>query len=156
GPGTMRLVSTTDFQGNKLAKPTDLLVSWKDEMYFNGTIARFQGHIQASQDNTRLLCDGMEVTLDQEVKLDQATAEKKPGAKAASVAKVVCETDGRDGAQPVSVVDSIYEINGGERKMVRYQRIESRRLDLYKLEGKMEAPGPGEVRILQLGPKDMV
>jgi len=155
GPGTMRLVSTTDLQGNKLAKPTDLLVSWRQEMYFNGTIARFQGHIQASQDNTRLLCDGMEVTLDQEVKLNQTASEKKPGAKQATIAKVVCETTGRDGAQPVSVVDSVYEIKNNERKMVRYQRIESRRLDLYKLEGKLEAPGPGEVRILQLGPKDL-
>lgn len=154
GPGTMRLTTNTDFQGNKLTKPSDLLVSWRQEMYFNGLIARFQGHIQASQDNTRLLCHGMEVTLDQEVKLNQAASEKKANAKSATVAKVICETNGTDGAQPVSVVDSVYEMKDGERKMVRYQRIESRELLLFKLEGKIEAPGPGEVRILQMGPKD--
>jgi hypothetical protein len=155
GAGTMRLASTTDFQGNKLAKPTNMTVSWRKEMYFNGLIARFQEHIQAEQDNTRLLCHGMEVTLDREVKLNQAArTSKSPDGKSASVAKVVCETDGTDGGQPVSVVDSIYETKGDERRMVRYQRIESRELLLFKLEGKLEAPGPGEVRILQLGPKD--
>ncbi len=150
GPGAMKMLSTTDFQGNKLAKPTELLITWKQEMHFNGTLARFQGHVQADQENTRLLCHGMQVTLDRPVRLNQ----QQPGAatsntKTANVEKVVCETTGKEGDPPVSVVDSLRE-NGA---ITRYQRIESHELAVFKSEQRMEAPGPGEVRIIQKGPK---
>jgi hypothetical protein len=151
GPGAMRVLSATDFQGNKLAKPTELHVSWKDEMHFNGTLARFQGYVQAHQDNTRLLCHGMQVTLDRTVQFNQHAAGGNKGGKTANVERVVCETTGRDGAAPVSVVDSLRDDKG---RIVRYQRLESRELAVFKAEGRLEAPGPGEVRILQLGPKN--
>jgi hypothetical protein len=151
GPGAMKILSTTDFQGNKLSKPTELLITWRQEMHFNGTLARFQGNVQADQENTRLLCHGMQVTLDRPVRLNQQQPGNAQGAaKAANVEKVVCETTGRDGDPPVSVVDSLRE-NGA---ITRYQRIESKELAVFKSEGRMEAPGPGEVRILQKGPKD--
>lgn len=150
GPGAMRLQSNTDFQGNKLANPSELLVTWRQEMHFNGSVANFQGHVQADQDNTRLLCHAMQVTLDRPVKFTQQPGGAS-GAKAAGVDKVVCVTTGEDGAAPVSVVDSLRE--GGI--ITRYQRIESRELSVFKGEGRLEAPGPGEVRILQKGPKNI-
>lgn len=152
GPGAMRVLSATDFQGNKLAKPTELCVSWKQEMHFNGTLARFQGFVQAHQENTRLLCHGMQVTLDRTVQFNQPNAGGAKGAKTANVERVVCETTGQDGAAPVSVVDSLRDDKG---RIIRYQRLESRELAVFKTEGRLEAPGPGEVRILQLGPKNV-
>jgi lipopolysaccharide export system protein LptA len=148
GPGAMRLQSTTDFQGNKLAKSSELLVTWRQEMHFNGTIATFQGQVQADQENTRLLCHSMQVTLDQTVKFAQQAGGNK---QTANVKKVVCNTTGQDGAAPVSVVDSLRE-NGA---VTRYQRIEARELTVLKADGQLEAPGPGEVRILQKGAKNM-
>ncbi|MFL5329433.1 MAG: LptA/OstA family protein [Gemmataceae bacterium] len=151
GPGAMRILSTTDFQGNKLQKPTDLQVSWKEKMDFDGTLAEFYGHVQADQENTRLLCHHMQVTLDQRVRLGQQDpqANQNPS-RAANVDKVICVTTGEDGAQPVSVEDSIRE----KDQLVRYQRIESRELAVFKKTGQLEAAGPGEVRILQPGPKN--
>lgn len=149
GAGAMRINSVTDFQGNKLAKPTELLITWRQEMHFNGSIATFQGRVQADQESTRLLCHTMQVTLDQEVKFSQQPG--REGGKSANVKKVVCNTTGEDGAPPVSVVDSLRE-NGA---VTRYQRIEARELTVLKSEGQLEAPGPGEVRILQKGPKNI-
>jgi lipopolysaccharide export system protein LptA len=152
GPGAMNILSTTDFQGNKLEKPTELLITWRQEMHFNGTLAQFQGAVQADQDNTRLTCHVMQVTLDKPVRLNQQQPAAGPGAaRAANVEKVLCETTGRDGASPVTVVDSLRE-NGA---ITRYQRIESQELAVFKSEGRLEAPGPGEVRIIQKGPKDV-
>jgi hypothetical protein len=151
GPGGMKILSTTDFQGNKLDKPSELHIYWRQEMHFNGILARFQGSVQADQDNTKLTCHGMQVTLDRPVRLNQQQPGAGPAAKAANVEKVVCETTGKDGASPVSVVDSLRE-NGA---ITRYQRIESQELAVFKSEGRLEAPGPGEVRIMQKGPKDM-
>lgn len=151
GPGAMKILSTTDFQGNKLAKPTELLITWRQEMHFNGLLARFQGNVQADQENTRLLCHGMQVTLDRPVRLSQQSAANGPAAsKSVNIEKVVCETAGKDGDPPVSVVDSLRE-NGA---ITRYQRIESKELAVFKNEGRMEAPGPGEVRVMQKGPKN--
>src|SRR5439155_1302329 len=61
GMGSMRMVSTTDFEGKKLAKPTPLDVTWKQRMRFTGKNAVFHGFVQASQDNTTLLCQVMQV-----------------------------------------------------------------------------------------------
>ena len=150
GAGAMRIQSTSDFQGNKLKQPTDLQVSWKEKMEFDGTLAEFYGHVQADQENTRLLCHHMQVTLDQNVRLGPQARSSSNPQKNANVDKVVCVTTGLDGAQPVSVEDSVRE----KGQLVRYQRIESRELALFKKTGQLEAAGPGEVRILQPGPKN--
>jgi hypothetical protein len=91
----------------------------------------------------------MQATLDKAVKFSQPSGDA-PATKAANVEKVVCDTTGVDGAAPVSVVDSLHE----HGQLVRYQRIESRELSVVKSEGRLDAPGPGEVRILQMGPKN--
>ena len=93
-----RLISTTHFQGNKLEKSSELEITWHNEMHFNGEIANFHGNVQATQDNTRLLCHNMQVTLDQRVNF-KSTARQR-GQQTANVSKVVCNTTGRRGLRP--------------------------------------------------------
>jgi lipopolysaccharide export system protein LptA len=159
GVGSMRLVTQTDMSGNKLAKPTPLEVHWKQSMHFGGKVAQFHGNVQADQDNTRLLCSNMEVQLDRPVSLNQPGQLSRPRAGAANppaeppvgVDTVIC--DGTAAGPPVPV--TVEETTADERgRLARYQRIESRELIVHREDGDVNAPGPGVVRIFQLGPKD--
>lgn len=151
GEGSMKIVSTTDLQGNKLEKPSDLLIAWKTEMRFDGKIANFVGNVQADQENSRLLCHSMQATLDKAMKFSQ-DPNNSGGARSANIERVVCDTEPADGSAPASVVDSLRE----HGRLVRYQRIEARELSVYKSDGRLDAAGPGEVRILQMGPKETI
>jgi lipopolysaccharide export system protein LptA len=162
GAGSMLLVTQTDMSGNKLAKPTPLEVHWKQKMHFGGKFAEFHGNVQADQEHTRLLCSNMQVRLDRPVSLNQPGALSRPRAGTANqpgeppvgVDTVIC--DGvASGATPVPV--TVEEATPDEKdrtKLARYQRLESRELEVHKEDGDVSAPGPGVVRIFQLGPKD--
>jgi lipopolysaccharide export system protein LptA len=148
GIGSMRMASTTDFEGKKLSQPADLTVTWKEKMRFTGQHALFTGFVHAEQEDTSLLCQTMQVFLNRPVSLAQRTGEARaPGAAPASVDKVVCDNAGQP--QPVSIEKSERDARG---RLVHYQRLESGEVALYKEEGRMDA-GRGIVRLLQLGPK---
>jgi hypothetical protein len=136
GPGAMRMPSNTNFDGAKLNKPAELIVYWKKSMYFNGKDAEFQGSIQAEQENARLLCQRLQVYLDRRVSFREG---QKDGQQA-KVEKLVCDKN-------VRIEDSTRE-NG---RLVSYKRIDSKELALDNEDGIVNAPGPGVVRILQLG-----
>lgn len=139
GIGAMRMPSNTNFQGDKLDKASDLTVHWNRNMFFNGKDAQFYGGIQAEQENARLACQTMQVFLDRLVSLKEG---EKKGAPPAKVEKLVCDKN-------VRIEDTTRE-NG---KLVRYTRIDSREF-VHDQDGIVVAPGPGVVRILQLGGKD--
>jgi lipopolysaccharide export system protein LptA len=154
GLGSMRMISTTDFDGKKLAKPTPLTVTWKQGMRFTGKQAVFRGFVQADQENTTLLCQTMQVDLNRPVSLKQRPGEPRPaGGEPANVDKVVCDA-GPDRPQGVIVTDTTRE-NG---RVVSVKRIEADEMIIHKEEGWMDAAnhgaGRGMVRIVQLGPKD--
>jgi len=103
----------------------------------------------------------MQVTLDRPVSLNQpgvlsgsrAGAPKQGGEPPVGVDTVIC--DGITTGPPVQV--TVEEATPDEKdrtKLGRYQRIESRELIVHKEDGDAYGPGPGVVRIFQLGAKD--
>lgn len=155
GIGSMTMVSTTDFEGKKLTKPTPLLVTWKQGMRFTGKQAVFRGSVQADQQNTTLLCQTMQVDLNRAVSLRQQAGDPRAGGagrEPANVDKVICDA-GPDRPQGVIISETIRE-NG---RVVSSKRIEADEVAIHKEEGWMDAAnyksGRGHVRIVQLGPK---
>jgi lipopolysaccharide export system protein LptA len=148
GIGSMRIESQTDMEGKKLDKPVPLTVTWKRKMHFNGQCALFHGHVQADQADTSLLCNNMQVFLNKAVSLSQQTGQSPSAdSSAANVDKVICDNQGQELPQPVTITESIRSQDG---KLLRYQRIETDTVAMHKEEGTLEA-GKGNVRILQPG-----
>jgi lipopolysaccharide export system protein LptA len=156
GPGAMRLQSKTDFQGKALDKPVPMWINWKKDMFFNGRFAEFSGNIQGEQEDAHLACQSLQVLFDHFISLKEGNR----GGPPPRVKNLVCDRDVRVDNQTVE---------GG--KVVRYQQIASRSLTMNPLEpdapppgpapqrpagdgNEILAPGPGEVRILQLGGQD--
>src|SRR5262249_4273780 len=110
--------------------------------------AVFQGHVHATQDSSDVLCEQMQVFLNQPVSLnDRTRAMRGPNATPATVDKVVCDAAG----QPGGVIITDTERNGDQE--IGYKQIGASEVAMYKEERKMDA-GRGNVRITQLGPKD--
>jgi lipopolysaccharide export system protein LptA len=143
GMGVMRMLSTADFDGNKLAKPTELTVSWLKSMEYNGQDARFVGGVRAEQETGRMACQEMQVTFDRKVSLREGDKAKEP----AKVQKLVCD-------QEVWLEDTKRDPAG---KLIAYKRIDCPELsvdnDSEKEDSDLHASGPGTVRIFQLGNK---
>lgn len=139
GLGSLKMPSDKNLDGQQLTQPKDLTIHWNKHMFFNGQDAQFQGGVQADQDNVRMLCQELLVWLDRPVSLRGGQKSDTP----ARVDKLVCD-------QQVRVDDTTRE---GQR-LIRYQRIESKELNMDNDTGKVVAPGPGVVTLLQLGAKD--
>ncbi|VTS01383.1 hypothetical protein [Tuwongella immobilis] len=157
GSGTMRLLSSTNLEGQKLETPTYVDVFWKEGMEFRGgeKWARFEGSVQGVQLNSRVLCETMQVTLDREVWLNQAQKTGQSGKDSPKIDRVICD---RQPTNPKAVVDRSQQVvytdlirDPKTRKIAKYQSISSRELNLDNLSSKLEAPGPGTVRIFQPG-----
>jgi hypothetical protein len=156
GGGSMRLPSATDLNGVPLAKPTEMTIHWLREMQFVGDYAVFVGGVQAEQLGRRVQTPRMTVKLDRVVKLNPANDKAKPDAKPtakeepAKVDRVECDTDGQ---REVRVL-----IEDGERgplgAWTKFQRIVALTTVLDNLDNRLDASGPGEVRLLQMGRKD--
>jgi hypothetical protein len=149
GIGGMTLDSQTDFEGKKLEKPAPVLITWKQSMHFDGLLASFYGNVEATQNTTSLLCHMMRVRLTRPIALAQVSADRKPGNAPPAVETVVCGKDSAPTAPDVTITQSESDVRG----LVKYQRIESTEVDINKEEGKLHAPGRGQVWLLQLGPK---
>ena len=152
GLGSMRMTTQTDFEGKKLAVPSNLMIYWKQSMHFKGQFAQFHGHVEARQESKSLLCENMQVYLNRPVSLTQQAAGGKAPGDAAAVDRVVC--DSSSAAQGVTITDSERD---GVGRLVAYRRVEASEVVLYKEEGRVVArvqPGQhGLVRIQQRGPK---
>jgi len=140
GPGAMRMPSNASFGGGKLEKTTELTVYWTRDMFFNGKYALYHGNVQAEQDSSRLGCETLQVLLDRFVSLKAENHKSGPPAR---VENLVCD-------KSVRVEETVREAG----KISRYQRIESVELSFKNEEGVLVAPGPGILRILQLGAKE--
>ncbi len=150
GIGSMRMASTTGLGGEKLKQPSDIVISWKQEMRFNGQLAQFHGNVQAAQDATTLVCNNMQVYLNRPVQLNRRPGEAKRDKDATAIDKVTCDGSEQVPPQPVRITERVEDERG---RLLKFQEIESDAVMMYKEDGKLEA-GPGSVRILQLGPKD--
>lgn len=136
GNGVMRMPAKSDFNGNALAKPVDMVINWHDSMTFNGRNADFYGKVNARQEHSHLLCDNMHVVLDRAVSFKEGEKGKQP----AKIDHVDCDKD-------VWVEDWI--VKDGKRES--YKRLQVPYLALDNADGKFMAPGPGVVTILQRG-----
>lgn len=142
--GVMQILTATDFEGNKLANPTQVTIHWNKEMQFDGKTAFFSGGVTAEQNNSRLQCQEMQVVLDRPVSFKEG---EKNGSSA-KVERLVC--DHRQSKEPVMVEDTKFEGS----KLIGYQRLRSEELYMDNKEGQMEAMGPGNLNMLQLGTAD--
>jgi hypothetical protein len=149
GIGGMEIDSRTDLKGDELKQPVPILITWRQNMHFNGLLATFHGNVEAAQQDTSLLCQNMQVFLTRPVALNQAAADRKArGNQPVGVDKVVCDQAGQKVPQPVSITKS----QRAARGLVKYERIDADYVEIFNEEKKMHA-GPGRVRLWQYGPK---
>jgi lipopolysaccharide export system protein LptA len=139
GMGAMQILTDTNFDGAKLQKPTQLTIYWKDAMEFDGKNARFRGGVQAQQQDSRLLAENMQVDFDRPISLKEGNK----GGPPAKVDKLVCDKD-------VLVEEEVRE----GKKLQSYKRLKGPELNIDNTEKIVVTPGPGEVRIFQLGGDD--
>jgi hypothetical protein len=140
GVGVLNMPSNTTLEGAKPAKPgTRLTVHWNQYMFFEGKVATFHGGVVAyqEQENSMLRCKSLEVTLDRVVSFKDG----QKGGQQAKVQQLV-------GSLDVYVVDTTRDPQG---KLVRYQRLIGRGLEMKNLDGVTIATGPGKVYLLQYG-----
>ena len=69
GPGALNMPSNKTLDGKP--KEGRLRVTWITQMIFNGSLANFDGDVQATQDSGRLLAQSMQVTMDRPVDFKQ-------------------------------------------------------------------------------------
>jgi hypothetical protein len=136
GVGALTMKNNTSFNGNKLDHEVDMTVYWSQYMHFKGENAQFTGSIQAEQENARLQCHTLQVKLDRPISFRDGQKNGSP----AKVDRMVCD-------KTVSVEDREY---AGD-KLIKWQKIECRVLEVDNTEGQANASGPGTVRIYQLG-----
>jgi lipopolysaccharide export system protein LptA len=138
-----------------------MTIEWNERMEFvDGRVALFEGGVQAVQQNTRLLAQNMQVMLQKTVYLNPAAKPKlKQGEvdEPAKVDHVVCDQEPRNTNQPrpktlppVQLTDVTYE----KGKLKQSQQLEGTQMDLNNTDNKINASGPGVVRILAMGSKD--
>jgi hypothetical protein len=136
GNGAMRMPTNSNLNGDKLAKPSEVEIFWQKSMYFDGKFAEFVGGVEAKQETSKLQClRKMTVSLDRQVSFQEGPKGQQP-----RIQKVLCEVN-------VKVEDTVTE-NG---KLRSYRRIECPELELDNETGRLNAAGPGVVRILQPG-----
>jgi hypothetical protein len=139
GEGAMQMLTDTNFDGAKLAKPTELTVTWRDRMRFDGLGAEFFGGVQATQEASRLLCFDMRVTFDQPVSLKGGPK----GGPSPKVDKLLCDKE-------VFIEEETRE--GG--RLLGYRRLRAPVMSLDNANKSADVPGPGVVRIFQRGGAD--
>jgi hypothetical protein len=140
GVGVMDMPSNTTFEGGRPAKPgTRLRIHWTTGMLFNGKDADFHGGVQAEQDNSRMLCQTLQATLDRVVSLKQGQKE----GQAARVEKLVCD-------RKVNVEERVLQ----DGKLQKYSRIICQQLAVDNQQGPIIATGPGVVTLWQPGAVD--
>jgi hypothetical protein len=139
GQGVMRILTDTNFEGAKLAHPTELIIHWKESMYFDGRRAEFRRGVQAEQQTSRLLCENLQVSFDRPISLKES---EKSGARA-KVDKLVCD-------QSVQMEDLV---RTGD-KLESYKRLVAPEVAIDNSDGTANVPGPGEVRTIQMSTGD--
>jgi lipopolysaccharide export system protein LptA len=140
GLGVMRLPSKANFDGSALAQETELTISWENRMLFRGQDARFWGKVHAEQGNGHLACREMQVVLDRMVSLREGQKSDPP----AKVQKLVCDKD---------VWIEEFTLQGA--RLVASKRIDCLALSLDNDteidDSRLDASGPGRVRLFQVG-----
>jgi len=138
GAGDMSMPSNTTFEGGQPVRGNArLTIRWNRDMFFNGKYADFQGDVEASQDNAKLKCHSLEVTLDRLVSFKQGQEKNQE----VNVEKLVCDRN-------VWVENEKRDQNG---KRLGFDRLTATSLAVDQQAGRATiAYGPGKVEHLAL------
>lgn len=138
GIGAMHLPSDQGFDGSKTTGPDkEMTIHWTKDMFFNGQTALFQGGVQAYQNDASLRCQVLQVSLDKSVSF----REGQQGGQGAKVTSLVCHGQ-------VDIADIKKD---AQDKLLRYERMIARQLNVDNQQGPANATGPGRVYMLQQG-----
>jgi hypothetical protein len=141
GLGTMHLPAKTTFDGTKAAKPgSRLTVHWNKDMTFDGKHADFHGGAEAYQDEAKLLCHNLQVTLDRAISFKEG----QKGGQEAKVEIMLC--DGK-----VFIVNEKKDEKTGT---FEYDRLLATQAWMDKTMELARASGPGRVYLFRLASKD--
>ena len=185
GRGALSMPAGTDLGGNDLKQPETLAVFWRDSMTFSGSTktAEFVGKVRAAQGESWVVCHTLQVTLDREIYFNQLGRPERPPAPApqpgAAAAKAPKEKDGPkvdrvfcypapDDARDEDRKATEVTFNQVERdeagNVVKTQQLTAREIAVFaqaqddpraEKYQKVEATGPGVVRIWQPGQRDL-
>jgi hypothetical protein len=176
GRGALKMPTNSDLSGGELAQPEVVVVHWRDEMDFRGALrsAKFLGKVSARQGDSWVVCHTMHVVFDRPVYFNQAQ-KKTPPPKATNdpkgeddkpkIDKVFCDPvagDAVDDKRDLFVTYNQVE-NDKTGKMIKWQQLTAQELKMFaqvqdtpgsEKYQRVEAFGPGILRIWQLGDKD--
>jgi hypothetical protein len=145
GVGSMKMPSKTDFQGNPLEKPVDIVVYWNKGMFFDGKFAEYQGGVQAFQGaDSHLRSSMLQVVLDRYVSLKER--QPNQGEPQAALYRMLCDKD-------VELEKGIKEGSGPRAKWVEFERVVGQEVLFDNPESELKVSGPGKVWLLKRGSK---
>jgi hypothetical protein len=136
----MTLPSKTTLEGKPAKANTTITIHWNKDMVFNGKFAEFHGGVQAVQDQARLQCQTLQVTLDRAVSFKDGQKDRQN----AQLEKLVCD-------RRVFLVEEIVE-NGRKASI---KRLEGVALAMDNQDGPINVSGPGKVIHVALGPPEL-
>lgn len=142
GSGSLKMLTSTDFEGNRLKDPSEVTVFWGQRMFFDGQLAEFDqpgvGRVQALQDNAKLACRQLQVLLDRRISLK----DRQPGQgdQPAALNRMLCN----------EAVRMEKGIKQGD-KWEEYQRVEGEEALFENPTGRLDVTGPGVVYLLRKG-----
>jgi|GEM_PF-527978 len=137
GSGLLQLPVERTLDGEKLKKTSVLDVRWQKKMTFDGLNAFFYDDVQSVLDDSRVLCEEMQVTLTE--KLNFVEGQRQSGEKV-DIARVYCKDQ-------VDFESYIYKYS----KLVEVRRGLCASLTINQTTGKTLAQGPGWITIWQRG-----
>lgn len=134
GPGTMKLPVKQDLDGQPLATPGTLTITWNERMSFDGVLASFHGQVTAVLEHRRLSCETMLVTLTERVRFDAPPSRERR----IQIRDITCRDH-------VVLNNRQYEGN----KLIETQTAEVWELSLNQQTGETHAQGPGVMQMWQ-------
>ncbi len=142
GQGAMQMPSNKNLDGTdapKDKKSTRVTIYWNKAMNFDGREAKFQGGVQAYQQDSysKLTCENMSAVFDKFVSFKEGEKDNQN----AKIDRIFCEKN-------VFVDDSSVD---DKKQLVQRNILFGDGLSLYNLDGGTNLAGPGEVRVLAKG-----
>ncbi|MEI7684624.1 MAG: LptA/OstA family protein, partial [Planctomycetota bacterium] len=130
GTGAMHMPSNTTLDGKK--KNGHITIHWNKSMVFDGKFAEFVGGVEAFQDNGKILCQEMQVTMDKPV-----VFKKTNGNQTAKIDRIIC--NGREDRK----VLILEEDRDAKNALQMYRRLLLAVVEVDNIEQKMNGSGPG-------------
>lgn len=142
GAGDMELPLTSDLSGQKLEKPTNVLVGWREGLEFDGSTAHFSGNVQVQTANRQQWARGdtLDVTLTQRIDFMEPKSAPKAGTKP-QVEKIAFTGN-------FALENHSYDPQG---QLASIDKMHAQDLRIDQQTGLMNAAGPGWVSTVRLG-----